>query len=155
MANLIADVLSRRSMPAANGCIEWTGFKNADGYGRLGFKGKQTSAHRLAYIGNIGEIEKGLCVCHKCDNRACINPDHLFLATHAENMHDMAIKGRRKNKTHGEKNGRHKLTESQIVAIKHSALQTMFLSAEFGVSKTVIRHIKTGKLWSHVGVAHA
>src|SRR5690348_1346681 len=77
-----------------NGCWEFTGSLNNGGYGVIGFKGKVWLAHRLSYYFHNGEIPKGLLVCHKCDNRKCINPDHLFLGTYMDNYNDMVAKGR-------------------------------------------------------------
>ena len=75
------------------GCWEWTGTK-VGGYGRLGWKGKSDYAHRVAWRVFKGPIVDDLCVCHKCDNPSCVNPDHLWLGTHQQNMIDRENKNR-------------------------------------------------------------
>lgn len=75
-------------------CWNWLGSKNTDGYGRIRFGERSIGVHRAAYIATIGEIPEGLYACHKCDNRACANPAHIFLGTQADNMRDCKLKGR-------------------------------------------------------------
>jgi HNH endonuclease len=77
-----------------SGCIEFRGRLNACGYGVLRINGRSTLAHRAAHELHVGPIPDGLQVLHTCDNPACINPDHLWLGTHTDNMRDMASKGR-------------------------------------------------------------
>lgn len=76
-------------------CLVWTGSTNSCGYGTVKHFGKQVRAHQLSYILNVAPIPKGLHVLHKCDVPACVNPKHLFLGTHQDNMDDMNKKGRR------------------------------------------------------------
>ena len=81
-------------------CWLWTGHRNEDGYGTLGWQYKQYSAHRLSYEIAYGAIPPGLCVCHRCDNPPCVRPDHLFLGTQADNMRDRYRKGRYGKEVH-------------------------------------------------------
>jgi hypothetical protein len=76
------------------GCHVWTGAHNVWGYGRLKIGGKMYSAHRVAWEFTNGPIPGGLFVLHRCDNRHCVNPEHLFLGTQLDNVHDMHAKNR-------------------------------------------------------------
>ena len=135
-----------------NGCWEWTAYKDPNGYGRFRFDGQMRQAHRWSYQQHVGEIPANMCVCHQCDNPRCVNPEHLFLGTHQENMRDMMAKGRHRR---SDSAGLRKLCESDVRAVKamlpkHGRGVCAFLARWFGVSRKTISYIKRGKLWSHV-----
>jgi DNA-binding XRE family transcriptional regulator len=106
------------------------------------------AAHRVAYEVYRGPIPDGMHVCHKCDNRICVNPDHLFLGTHAENMADMSKKNRQ---ARGADNGSAKLTEIDVRAIRaENSKSQSELGKDYGVSQSYISKIKRRESWKHV-----
>jgi len=125
------------------GCHVWMGGLLASGgYGVFMANKVSHRAHRFSWIQANGEIPKGMFILHSCDNPCCVNPDHLSVGTHQDNMDDMVKKGRQ-NPARGTKHSSHKLTEKQVRAIRASSVSSRKLGAEYGVSKTLINHIKT------------
>jgi hypothetical protein len=129
-----------------SGCHLWTGGKTKYGYGHFYWQCKNYRAHRIAWILTNGKIPEGLCVCHKCDVRACVNPQHLFLGTQLENIRDRTAKGRGADFT-GEKSSTAKLKPSDLEAIRRSTLSLSQIAHEYGVVKQTIANIKNGKTW--------
>jgi hypothetical protein len=125
------------------GCHNWIGNKSKDGYGKFSVKSKKVSVHRLIYSLNNGFIWKSQHVCHKCDNKACVNIDHLFLGTHKDNMADMAAKGRAKP-------GTPKLTPEQVVDIRNSTEKPYHLARKYKVHYNTIHRVKKNMTWNNI-----
>lgn len=159
-----------------SGCWLWTSSITGTGYGTISLGGRadgREQAHRVAWELYRGSIPPGLCVLHRCDNRLCVNPDHLFLGTKADNTHDMLAKGReargarhgsrtkpeefregcRRGGMKGEAHHQARLTEDLVAQIRRrvaSGATSEAVAAEFGVAGSTIRRIAARKLWRHV-----
>lgn len=135
-----------------SGCWEWQGYIDKHGYGKTSVNGYPVLAHRASWQSYFGDINDGLLVCHKCDNRKCVNPNHLFLGTPKDNFLDMFVKGRGQAVV-GEKHGSAKLTENQVLDIrrryKAGAVQRS-LAKEYGVDPMAINKIVHNKSWRHI-----
>jgi hypothetical protein len=158
MSNTIDDFKSRYKK-ISNGCWEWNGYKDRDGYGVIGLMGKYDKAHRISYRLNVGDIPKGMFVCHHCDNPPCVNPEHLFLGTPKDNTRDMINKGRRKDggKPHlGEKNGNAKLSERDVIKILslRGKISHVEISRMYNVHRSTITNIMSRKKWPHLNVPY-
>ena len=136
-------------------CWLWTGCLTLDKYGRFWFNNKIILAHRFSWEFHNGAIPEELFVCHKCDVRNCVNPDHLFIGTNDDNMKDMKQKGRadRTKKNKGEDVHFHVLTEEQVLDIRsrskyHGLLSD--LAKEFNLTPSGINRIIKRKTWKHL-----
>lgn len=131
-------------------CWEWLGCRNRLGYGQFLFGG-ESKAHRVAFRLFVGPITGGLYVLHRCDNRACVNPEHLFLGTQADNVHDMVSKGRHVvHRSFGEANPMAKLTREQVAAIRSAVdagVTQRSLCQPYGVSPMTISRIVRRQAW--------
>jgi hypothetical protein len=138
-------------------CWKWLGVKSKDGYGafnlHIGNKVyRKVRSHRLSYEFYKGEIPSGMLVCHKCDNRECINPEHLFLGTQKDNLLDMRRKGR---SLHGHKNPKSKFSQEQLAIIRSELLSAELsmqkLANKYGVNLCTIKRIKYNKSYQKKG----
>lgn len=147
LAKTPAQYLAENSVPHESGCILWTGAIGGTGYGVGQIAGRLIASHRLAYEVRHGEIPKGMHVCHACDVRACINPDHLFVGTHQDNMQDKVSKARQ---SRGEVHGMAKIYEEQALFILKSGMSNSELAKMFGITRDHVAIIKSGKAWKHL-----
>lgn len=132
------------------GCWLWLGARNNKGYGQVtGRRGRNVLAHRASYELHFGHIPDGHMVLHRCDNPACVNPDHLFTGTAKDNTQDMMQKGRQKV-PQGAANHRAKLTEEQVQAIRQETGSIRSIARKYGVTHGAITPILSGKSWKTI-----
>lgn len=136
----------------SKGCWKWTGSLRRE-YGRIFANYKTISVHRFSYELHCGKIPKNKSVLHTCDNPPCVNPKHLFLGTHKDNMRDMIVKGRKRVGI-GEQSTNPKLTEEKVLEIRRLYKEenmTLYKIAEiFNVSFQNISWIINRKSWKHI-----
>lgn len=133
-------------------CWLWQTSITKDGYGQFWADGKNFRAHRFSYELHNSPIPDGICVCHTCDRRVCVNPAHLFLGTTQDNTADREQKGRSADRR-GVRNGSAKLTPEKVRHIRtlvKIGVSQRNIAGRFGVSRATIGDIVTGKHWVHV-----
>ncbi len=140
-------------------CWLWTRCVNESGYGVFCNSGKTILAHRYSYQICKGDIPEGLLICHTCDVRECVNPQHLYAGTHIQNMKDMVDRGRQggnkkgnKGQNKGEKCGAAKLKDSDIQNIRdlYNDFTCLEISRKYNVCSETIRSIISKKTWAHI-----
>lgn len=133
---------SRVNRLGDNDCWMWMAGKDQDGYGAFRLNGKQRRAHRLSWEIYYGEIPAGRCVLHRCDHPSCVNPNHLFIGSVAENNTDRAIK---KRSAYGERNGARKYRDRVSAAVKKARVEKpeVFVRGErCHTSKLTVEQVK-------------
>lgn len=144
-------------------CWLWTGRLDRYGYGDFRVIGGHAKAHRVAYELGIGPIPEGMLVCHRCDNRACVRPDHLFHGTASDNARDSVAKGRwitgvrippPPHDQRGQKSHTAKLSDDAALSIRTrylaKAATQQELATEYGVHKRTIQRVLSSETWGHV-----
>lgn len=149
-----------RSVVDASGCWNWRLYAFPNGYGgfsmQVNGRTLTKSTHRGAWEAVHGPISKGAVVCHRCDNRLCCNPDHLFIGTQSDNIKDMVAKGRGRA-PRGEAHHACKLTSRDVSIIKLMiwlGVHQKHMVELFGLSQQSVSDIWRGKRWAHVLPAH-
>lgn len=170
--------LFSKSQPV-NGCLNWAGRKNKSGYGVFDYSGRPHLAHRVSFWLNTRLLPPGMSVLHRCDNPACINPAHLFLGTHQDNVWDMVSKGRHahgprhaaamrlaaaRGQSHmsrtrpdavrrGENASGSRLTNEQVLEIRRrcaGGVKQSDLASEFHVNQSQISDVVSRVTWRHL-----
>jgi hypothetical protein len=145
-APAIDRLLSRVQYDTNGGCWLFDGNHYTRGYAQIWVDGRNVPGHRVAFEHFHGR-KPTMMVCHKCDVRCCVNPDHLFEGSHLDNVNDMVAKGRQ---GHGSANGRARLTEKDVADIIASPQRGAVLARQYGVGSTAIYNIRNGLAWRRV-----
>jgi len=134
-----------------SGCWLWLAHvANTTGYGQTTYRQRTHLAHRVSWILHRGEIPDGAWVLHKCDQRSCVNPDHLYLGTAKENSRDRDQKGRGKMPLFGENHHHAKLTKENIRAIRSDMRPQRTIAQDYGIGQQAVSHIQRRVNWKHV-----
>ena len=138
-----------------SGCWLWTGRVGANGYGQTG---RKSSAHRIAWsLENLREVPEGMLVCHHCDTPLCVNPDHLWIGTQAENVRDMKSKRRLKPAVlYGVEQKNAILNDDAVREIRRrraSGERVIDLAHAYGICPSLASMVSTGRVWRHVSDA--
>lgn len=129
-------------------CWLWTGHTGKRRYGYIFKDGKYLRSNRVSYEMHFMPIPEGMVVCHTCDEPRCVNPEHLFLGSHTDNMRDMVRKGRHASQVGI--NSRARLTPQQVQEIRMTdrTLPSHIVAPMYGVSSSTIRRIRSGHSWA-------
>jgi hypothetical protein len=141
-------LLREKSVAGENGCILWTGYRQPNGYGWINYRGIRIAAHRAALIASGVDVPDDLDACHRCDVRACINTDHLYVGTRSQNMADCTARARH-NKPRGEHHWCSKLSTSVVLEIRRrwrAGEKQTAIAKELGVHPATISRISRG-IW--------
>lgn len=145
------------AVASSDKCWPWIGCRNRSGYGEYWHDGRHIKAHRFAFWFSTGTWPGDLLVCHSCDNPSCVNPAHLWLGTHGDNLQDAYEKGRihvRAGERNGENNGLAKLTNDQVLDMRKryaaGRITQKQLAAEYGITQATFSCVVNRKTWTHI-----
>ena len=142
--------IESKIMPEPNsGCWVWLGGTNQKNYGHIWSSElkRHERAHRMVYQILVGAIPAGKQLLHTCDNPYCVNPDHMFVGSNAQNRADSVAKGRHAK---GESCGLAKLTEDQVRQIRRSSGSAAYIGKQFGTCATNVYDIRNRRTWKHI-----
>ncbi len=146
--------LDENYIPEPNsGCWLWLLGIVRGGYGQTQIDGKKYLAHRVQWVRFNGPIPKGMFICHHCDTPLCINPNHLFMGNHQDNMSDAVRKGRFqyfRNAFRGEKHPLSKLSKDKVLAIRSDNRKIAEIARDYNVGWSTIGDIKSHRTWEHL-----
>lgn len=137
--------LQKYDIEPEKGCWIWKGSKSKNGYGQIKVNKTTKEVHRVSYQEYKGKIPTGMIVRHICDVKHCLNPDHLILGTHKQNMKDMTDRNRQAK---GEKAGNSKITEKLVISIFKDKRKNVEIARYYGVNRHTVSDIKRGKSWA-------
>jgi hypothetical protein len=150
----VKDILKKRfisKVDKSSDCWNWVAHcHKTTGYGRFGYKGKPIGAHRASYMLYKGSIPKGMSVLHKCNNRKCVNPSHLYIGNHKDNAKDSIAAG---TIARGERHGKSKLCREDIVNIREFKKEGMYhkdIAKIYKVRTSTVTRIVNNQRWQHV-----
>jgi hypothetical protein len=143
----VARFWSKVDVGCEDACWEWSGYRDALGYGQVKIDGQSRKSHRIAVVAMGVSIASEDVIMHTCDNPSCCNPKHLVVGTHAANVADRVAKRR---SARGARNGRSLLTEEQVREIKKDDRRLVDVAKDYGVSPSTISLIRRGKNWAHI-----
>jgi hypothetical protein len=147
---LVARFYQKVKIGKADECWEWQGAIVQNGYGQIGNNGsKAYYAHRISYELHKGPIPEGMFVCHSCDNKRCVNPNHLWVGTASDNMRDAVSKGLIRPRR-GENSPRAKLTDSIVAQLRSGEVTASDVARMTGVTYEAARYAKVGRTWRHL-----
>ena len=129
-------------------CWTWMASSTNEGYGKIFFERRLHLAHRKWWEVTNGPIPVGMYLCHKCDNPICVNPNHMFVGTPADNARDMI---RKQRGAQGEKQHMAKLTAERVMAIRNDPRPQAAIASDYGITQSNVSCIRRGLTWGHVG----
>lgn len=151
---------NERTMPEPNsGCLLWFGTVDSRGYGVFTVGSRSDGSRRMFKASRLSLMLAGrfppadMSVCHKCDNPICVNPDHLFLGSHADNMADCALKGRT-SRRYGETASNARLSAHDVADIIASNDDRRSIAGRYRIHVGHVCNIKTGRRWPHMPRGH-